>query len=160
MPSVTPTSSGRLTEVAHGALRGVVGAMAMTGLRTFTTAAGLVEETPPRALARQKARGLVAKLPKKLRSAAIELFHWSYGAGGGATFAVLPAGIRRFPGAGPIYGILIWLGFEAGMAPLLGLDQAKQLRPVERVALAVDHALYGFVLSELRARAQESGDPG
>jgi hypothetical protein len=160
MPSVAPTSSGRLTEVAHGAVRGAVAAMAMTGLRTFTTAAGLVEETPPHALARQKAHGLVGNLPKKRRSAAIELFHWSYGVAGGATFAALPAGIRRFPGAGPLYGVLVWLGFETVMAPLLGLDQAKQLRAVERAALAIDHALYGFVLSELRARAQESGDPG
>jgi hypothetical protein len=160
MPSVTPTSPGRLTEVAHGAVRGVVGAMAMTGLRTFTTAAGLVAETPPRALARQKAKGLIGKVPRKRRPAAIELFHWSYGAGGGAMFAALPAQIRRFPGAGPIYGIAVWLGFELGLAPLLGLDQAKEPRPIDRLALAVDHALYGFVLSEMRARAQESGDPG
>ena len=52
-----------------------------------------------------------------------------------------------------MYGILIWIGFEAVQAPLMGLKQAKKLRPVERVALAVDHLLYGFVLSETRRKS-------
>jgi hypothetical protein len=38
---------------------------------------------------------------------------------------------------------------------LLGLTQAKRLRPAERSALAADHLLYGFVLSEMRRRPQE-----
>ena len=48
--------------------------------------------------------------------------------------------------------MLVWLGFEFGLAPLLGLRQAKQVRLVERAALAVDHLLYGLILSELRRR--------
>jgi hypothetical protein len=54
--------------------------------------------------------------------------------------------------AGPIYGLLIWLGFELGLAPLLGLREARERRLVERAALAADHLLYGLVLSEIRAR--------
>ncbi|MFL5819880.1 MAG: hypothetical protein ACJ76S_04270 [Solirubrobacteraceae bacterium] len=38
-------------------------------------------------------------------------------------------------------------GFELGIAPALNLMQAKRLRPVDRLALAGDHLLYGVVLS-------------
>jgi hypothetical protein len=62
----------------------------------------------------------------------------------------LPGTVRRSPWAGPIYGLIVWLGFEWGIAPALGLSQAKHLRPVDRLALAGDHMLYGLVLSEMR----------
>jgi len=42
------------------------------------------------------------------------------------------------------------LGFELGIAPALGLSQAKRVRPVDRLALAADHVLYGLVLSATR----------
>jgi hypothetical protein len=114
-----------------------------------------VEQTPPDAIVKQKARGLVAVIPRKQRKAGVELMHWTYGAVGGAAFALLPDDIRRQPWAGPLYGVVVWLGFELGIAPLLGLKQAKQPRPVERAALAADHVLYGFVLSETRRKPQE-----
>ena len=78
-----------------------------------------------------------------------------YGAVGGAAFALLPEKVRLQPWAGPLYGLGVWLGFEFGVAPLLGLDQAKKPRPIDRVALAADHLLYGFVLSEIRRRPRE-----
>jgi len=136
--------------VAHGALRGVVAAMAMTGVRAFTINIGLVDEPPPRAILRQKSRWRFHVSDKRNRRAFQELMHWGYGAVGGAGFAALPAGVRRQPWFGPLYGVGVWLGFEAVQAPLLGLKQAKALRPLERVTLAVDHLVYGFVLSETR----------
>ena len=141
--------------VAHAALRGGVAAMAMTGMRVLTTELGLVEEPPPQAIFRQRARGLLRLVPRQRRRAAIELAHWGYGAGGGAAFALLPRGVRDQPWAGPAYGLAVWVGFEAVLAPLLGLEQAKQPRPVERAALAADHLLYGFVLSEFRRRPRD-----
>jgi hypothetical protein len=143
-------------EVAHAAMRGAVAAMAMTGMRAFTTHVGLVDEAPPRAIFRQKARGLARMVPRKKRRAAEELAHWGYGAAGGAAFAVLPDGVRRRAWAGPVYGLVTWVGFEAALAPLLGLSQAKEPRVAERIALAADHLLYGLVLSEGRERPQES----
>jgi hypothetical protein len=127
----------------------------MTGVRQFTVDVGLVDQTPPEAILKQRARGLLRRIPRKRRRAAIELMHWAYGAGGGATFALLPEGVRRQPWAGAVYGLVVWLGFELGIAPLLGLSQAKQPRAVERAALAADHLLYGFVMSETRRRPQE-----
>jgi uncharacterized membrane protein YagU involved in acid resistance len=83
----------------------------------------------------------------------IELLHWSYGAAGGAGFALLPKRVRQGPRwAGPLYGLVHWLFFELVLAPVLGLSHAKRVRPVERAGLAADHLLYGFVLSETRAR--------
>ena len=40
------------------------------------------------------------------------------------------------------------------------LSQAKQLRAQERAALALDHLLYGLVLSEMRARPREQAGEG
>jgi hypothetical protein len=142
-------------EVAHAAMRGAIAAAAMSGMRNLTVNIGLVEQTPPEAIVKQRAKGVVALMPKRKRKAGVELLHWSYGAVGGAAFALLPESIRRKAWAGPLYGLVVWLGFELGIAPLLGLKQAKQPRPVERAALAADHLLYGFVVSETRRRPQE-----
>ena len=154
-PPEAPSGEGKAEkaqEIAHAALRGAVAAMAMTGMRSFTVSAGLVEEPPPRAILRQKSKGLYRITPKRFRRAVQELCHWGYGGAGGAVYATLPDTVRRQSWSGPVYGLGIWLSFEAGIAPALGLSQAKKRRPVERVALAADHLLYGFVLSELRRR--------
>jgi len=150
--STDSTSQG--AEIAHGALRGVIAAMAMTGMRAFTVDYGLVEEPPPRAIIRQRLGLLLERAPKRRRRGMIELFHWAYGGAGGAVFAALPEKIRLQPWAGPTYGLSVWLSFELMLAPGLGLEQAQRVRAIERVALAVDHLLYGFVLSETRRRPQ------
>jgi hypothetical protein len=142
-------------EVLHAALRGAIASMAMTGIRSLTQTLGIVGQTPPQAIFKQKARGLMRRVPRRRRVAAVELAHWGYGSGGGVVFALLPEGVRRRACAGPVYGIVLWLGFEAAIAPALGLSQSRELRLGERLALAADHLLYGFVLSEMRARPQE-----
>jgi hypothetical protein len=142
-------------EIAHASLRGAIAAMAMTGMRAFTVHIGVVDETPPRAIFRQRARGLLGKVPRGRRRAAMELTHWSYGAAGGAVFGALPDSVRRRAWAGPIYGLLVWLAFELGLAPMLGLEQARRVRLTDRLGLAADHLLYGFVLSETRRRPRE-----
>jgi len=53
-----------------------------------------------------------------------------------------------------VYGLVVWLGFELGIAPVLGLSQAKRVRLIDRLALAADHLLYGLVLSTTRSPAQ------
>jgi len=141
-----------VTELLTAALRGAIAAMAMTGMRAFTVDLGIVEETPPQAVLKKKARGLIRRVPRQNRRAAVELAHWGYGAAGGAVFRLLPEEVRRRDWAGPAYGLCVWLGFEMGIAPLLGLTQARKLRLAERTALAADHLLYGLVLSEIRKR--------
>lgn len=142
-------------EILHAGIRGTIAAMAMTGMRSFTVSIGLVDESPPAAVARQKLPGPLAKLSGQDGRALIELAHWSYGAAGGVAFRLLPDAIRLRPWAGPVYGIAVWLGFELGVAPVLGLSQAKKPRVAERVALAADHLLYGLVLTETRRRSPD-----
>jgi hypothetical protein len=145
-------------EVLRGAGRGAVGAMAMTGMRVLTTELGLVEQTPPAAVSRQRARGLRALLrraPRRQRRGLVEVAHWAFGATGGAAFGALPDRFRRRPWAGPVYGLVVWLGFELGIAPVLGLSQAKRVRLVDRAALAADHVLYGLVLTGMRRSARD-----
>ena len=147
----------RLGEMVYGAARGAVGAMAMTGMRVLTTELGLVEQTPPQAVGRQHSRGaraLLRRAPRKQRRGLIEVAHWAFGAGGGAAFGALPGALRRRAWAGPVYGLVRWLGFELGIAPVLGLSQAKRVRPVDRLGLAADHVLYGLVLSGTRRGAR------
>jgi len=141
------------TEIAHAGVRGAIAAMAMTGMRVVTVELGLLKESPPQGIVRQRARQLISQAPRRHRRAIVELAHWGYGGAGGIGFALLPRSVRsRRRWAGPIYGLLIWLGFELGLAPLLGLREARERRLVERAALAADHLLYGLVLSEIRAR--------
>jgi hypothetical protein len=157
---MSPTSAlqdgspaSRVGAVLSGAVYGTVGAMAMTGMRVLTTELGLVEQTPPQAVGRQRARGMRALLrraPRRQRRGLIEAAHWAFGAGGGAAFGALPRSVRSRRWAGPVYGLVVWLGFELGIAPVLGLSQAKRVRVVDRLALAADHVLYGLVLSATR----------
>jgi hypothetical protein len=152
-PPQKPNDGVRVGDVLSGAAWGTVGAMAMTGMRVITTELGLVEQTPPEAVSRQRARGLrklVRRAPRKQRRGMIEAAHWAFGAGGGAAFGALPREVRSRRWVGPVYGLLVWLGFELGIAPALGLRQAKRVRPVDRAALAADHLLFGLVLSATR----------
>ncbi len=98
-PQATNVGS-RVGDVLSGAARGTVGAMAMTGMRVLTTELGLVEQTPPQAVGRQRARGvraLLRRAPRKQRRGLIEAAHWAFGAGGGAAFGALPPAVRRRP---------------------------------------------------------------
>lgn len=64
-PVIAPAGANvgsRVGDVLSGAACGALGAMAMTEMRVMTTELGLVEQTPPQALARQRARGIRALL--------------------------------------------------------------------------------------------------
>jgi hypothetical protein len=145
-----------MSRAVHGSLRGVVGAMTMSGLRNLMRDVGFMEEEPPRALVRQRFRGLLSKGPGRTRRATVELVHWSVGAGGGLVFALLPESLRGRPWAGPVYGVAIWLSFDAFIAPAFGVRLSRSRHVRQRIALAADHALYGLVLSELRERPRDA----
>jgi hypothetical protein len=141
--------------VSQAALRGAVGAMAMTGMRTFTADLGLVRETPPQSIAKKRRpTGVLSYVPKSRRRAFVEVMHWAVGVGGGAIYALLPDALRRAPWFGPIYGVGILVSYDFGIAPLLGLKQSKSPKPAEQAALIADHVLYGLILSEGERAAQ------
>jgi hypothetical protein len=62
--------------------------------------------------------------------------------------------VRMKPWSGPVYGVLVWIGFDAVAAPLLGIER-NWPKGKERAVFVADHALFGLVLSELRARPRE-----
>jgi hypothetical protein len=137
-----------MSEVASGAIRGAVGAMAMTGMRTFTADAGLVRETPPQSIAKKRRpSGVLSHVPKSRRRAFVEVMHWSVGVAGGAIYGLAPEALRRTPWFGPVYGMGILVSYNLGIAPLLGLKQSRRPKAAEQGALIADHLLYGLILS-------------
>jgi hypothetical protein len=126
-------------------MRGAIASMAMTGIRVVTVSLGLVEQAPPQQIAGEQSG---------LRRAAVEVAHWTFGAAAAAVFGALPDTWRNRAWTGPVYGLAIWTGFEA-TAPLLGLPHADSPNVTQRLAIAADHALYGFILDETRRAAQD-----
>ena len=136
-----------MSDVIHAKLRGVIGAMAMTGLRGFALHLGLIREDPPsRLIRKQKGRR-----PRWV----VELVHWAMGGVFGIVFGLLPERWRQRRWTGPVYGVFVWLGFDAFVAPLFGLKQRDWPKGRERLVFIADHLLFGFVLDELRARPRE-----
>jgi hypothetical protein len=133
-----------MNQMAHAAMRGAIASMAMTGMRVVTVSLGLVEQAPPQQLAGEQSGP---------RRAAVEVAHWTFGAVAGAAYGALPAGLRQRSWTGPLFGLAIWTGFEA-TAPVLGLPHAESGRASQRLAVAADHALYGFILDETRRSPQ------
>ena len=138
---------------ARGLVRGVAAAMVMTGLRQVTTGIGLVDQTPPDAILKQRAFGVLVRYPRvayfvaRRQVALVELAHWAYGAAAGAAFAQLPPALLKKEWAGLGYGLATWVAFEASIAPVLGLEQATRIRLLERLMFAADHVVYGVVLA-------------
>jgi len=140
-----------LPELAHGTVRGVLGAMAMTGVRSVTVSLGLIEEPPPSSIA-GRAKTMAWRLRghrQPHRSVRAEMLHWAVGAFGGAGYALLPSALRKRDWSGPAYGMVILAAFETIGAPVLGLQRPGG-RLAERAALAADHLVYGLVLTETR----------
>lgn len=136
-----------LSPTARSAARGLVAAMAMTGLRRVTRNLGLLEEAPPEAIVGRKARRLLRGLSAEQREVAIELSHWSYGTAGGAAFGLLPGALRRHRASGPAYGLGVWLVFELVIEPLFGLGIPQRRKVATRAMLVLDHVLYGAVVA-------------
>jgi hypothetical protein len=143
------------TDAIHAAVRGVIGSMAMSGLRQLFADVGVMRATPPEMIVKHAHAKLLRKVPRKQRTTAVVLLHWATGAQGGWMYGLLPESLRRRSWSGPIWGILIWVGFDAAIGPLLGVKKGDWPNPRERAALMADHVLYGFVLSETRARPRE-----
>lgn len=133
--------------IARCAWRGMVAAMAMTGVRAFTTNVGLVDKPPPDEIATEGVAALFVHVPVRYRDSAIEVAHWGYGAGMGVVYGALPEGLRRRSLTGPTFGLAIWAFFELGVAPVLGLRTPRQRPLRERAAIVTDHLLYGLVVA-------------
>jgi hypothetical protein len=132
--------------VLRAAGRGLVAAMAMSGTRSVTANLGLMEQPPPRKIVERHGPRPLQRLPESYVEAATEVFHWAYGTGGGLVFGLLPTKVRQHPLTGPAFGLVVWLGFELGIGPALGVEH-RQRRVMGRVMLGLDHVLYGVVVA-------------
>lgn len=126
--------------------RGLVAAMSMSGMRQLTTSLGLVGKVPPEAMLSKVAPDQMRRLSPETRSALTEAVHWTYGAVGGVGYGLLPAAVRRRAVSGPAYGVVVWLVFELGLAPLLGIGTPHG-KVMGRAMLMADHVLYGVVVA-------------
>jgi uncharacterized membrane protein YagU involved in acid resistance len=129
------------------ALRGAIGAMAMTAMRVVTARLNLLPQDPPKEIFEDALPQFLELVPREYRDEAIELAHWGYGAVGGTMFVLLPAAIRRHRWSGPAYGIGAWSFFEGLLAPMLGLRKPTERPTSERAAIFADHVLYGLIVA-------------
>lgn len=113
----------------------------------LTASVGLLEKSPPVVIAEQHAPRPLERVQGEYRTAITELAHWVYGALGGVAFGLLPRRVRVDLRTGPFYGLAVWLAFELGIAPLLGVNYPRQRRILHRGVLALDHVLYGIVVA-------------
>jgi hypothetical protein len=141
-----------VNDAAQGALRGTIGALAMSGMRVFARDLGLVERTPPEEIAGKPASGLMEQVPAEHRRAAIGALHCLVGAAGGITYGALPDPVRQKAWSGPVWGVAIWMAYESVVAPALGLKHARDVDASERATIVADHLLYGYILSETNRR--------
>jgi hypothetical protein len=139
----------RVAEIAGSATRGLVGAMAMSGVREFTRGLGLLAKPPPDEIADEGAPALFARVPREYRDAAIEVAHWGYGAGMGAVYGTAPRDLRRRTWFGVAYGLALWLAYDAGISRALGI-RGPAPSAGQRLSIAGDHVLYGLVLASDR----------
>ncbi|MDG4811060.1 hypothetical protein O7634_30235 [Micromonospora sp. WMMD1120] len=126
--------------------RGVVAAMAMSGLRQATTSLNLVQSSPPKSVLEKLAPGLLSRVHHSHHPALLAVAHWGYGLNAGLAFGMLPAHLRHRVWVGPLYGAALLVVFHVGIAPMLRIEQ--RLADVhEQVALIADHLLYGIVVA-------------
>ena len=144
--------SDKPREMGSAALRGVVGALAMTGMRQFAAELGLIGTTPPEELAEKADAVSDTPVPEDKGRAAVLALHCAVGAAGGVGFGMLPDSIRQQPWGGPAWGLVIWLGYELAVEPLLGLGPVERDKPSEHAAIVADHLVYGYVISETRGQ--------
>lgn len=141
----TETPETNAGTVARAGARGLVGAMAMTGVRTVTAAVGPREQSPPEAIVDQRLP-VLRRVPERHQRAFTELLHWTYGTMTGAAYGMLPRRVRAHPASGPVYGLVAWLGFEIGMAPALGVRHVHEHGVAWRAGMVLDHLLYGVIV--------------
>lgn len=134
----------RVGDVLSGAAWGTVGAKAMTGMRVITTELGLVRSAGSE-------RAGSARYWGERRVSSVAGSSWRL-TGPSAQLARrhsvrCQARCEAVVGAGPVYGLRGGVGFELGIAPVRASVRPSVSGPVDRLALAADHLLFGLLLS-------------
>lgn len=150
--------------ILAGALSGVGGTLALTGLRSGMEKAGLiVTSAPEQVVRRAEELDLLEGWPEGVRRSLMVVAHFGYGVGAGAAFGALRyedldlpdnelaarlRGDREGPlteaAVGAALGVLSWGAGWAGWLPVAGVHPAPWTQKTPRALLPiVDHAVYG-----------------
>jgi hypothetical protein len=135
---------------AYGALCGVGGTIALSGLRKALAWVGLVEKTAPeQVVERLEELGLVDDWSPGARRLLTVAAHFAYGTGMGVASGLLRrerGGAAEEAAVGSALGILAWGAGWATWLPLTGVHSPPWKQRTPRVLLPVlDHAAFGAV---------------
>lgn len=171
-------SDGVWTGMMAGALGGLIGACAMTGLHALwdraardRTAAHHPHHSSQRGRkesARQERddatvraadkvfHGLGHEPTQREREVAGPAMHYLLGVGAGAVYGALA---ERFPevtaGAGVPYGVAVWIAADEIAVPALGLVERPARRPSVHARALAAHLLFGWTTEQVRRRLRD-----
>ena len=139
-----------MRRAAYGALGGVGGTLALSGLRQALSWVGLVQETAPEQVVdRLEELGLVDDWSPGARRLLTLAAHLAYGTGIGAALGLLRrerGGVAEEAAVGTALGLLAWGAGWATWLPLTGVHSPPWTQRTPRVLLPVlDHAAFGAV---------------
>ncbi|RBQ20866.1 hypothetical protein DP939_07300 [Spongiactinospora rosea] len=137
---------------AKGALGGLLATGAMSVLMLAGSRAGLMEDQPPKRIARAAMAG-DRHSPKRGERVVGMFAHAGFGAASGAVYAVCCRG-RPTPALPALaYALGIWFVSYEGWVPKLGiLPPISGDRPGRPAVMAVGHIVYGLVLARFLNR--------
>lgn len=141
---------GLTRRALYGALGGVGGTVALSGLRQGLAYAGLVQKTAPeQVVERIEELGLVGDLSLGSRRALTVAAHFAYGVGIGSSLGLLrreSGGASEEAAVGAALGLLAWGVGWATWLPLTGVHQPPWKQRSPKVLLPViDHVFFGAV---------------
>ncbi len=141
---------GILRRAAYGALGGVGGTVALSGLRAALARAGLVQETAPEQVVERLGElGLLEGSSPVTRRLLAAGAHFAYGIGIGAVLGLIRderGGTGEETAVGSALGILAWGAGWATWLPLTGVHRPPWKQRTPKVLLPViDHAAFGAV---------------
>ncbi|MDQ3589634.1 MAG: hypothetical protein M3392_05255 [Actinomycetota bacterium] len=139
-----------MRRATYGALGGVGGTLALSGLRQALAWMGLVQETAPEQVVdRLEELGLVDDWSPGARRLLTVAAHFAYGTGIGAALGLLRrerGGPAEEAAVGSALGLLAWGVGWASWLPLTGVHSPPWKQRTPRVLLPVlDHAVFGAV---------------
>lgn len=140
----------RVRRAAYGALGGIGGTLALSGLRKVLSRVGLVEETAPeQVVERLEELGLVDDWSPGARRLLAIAAHFAYGSAMGSALGLLRderGDIVEESAVGTALGILSWGASWTTVLPLAGVHRPPWKQSTPKVLLpVVDHAFFGAV---------------
>lgn len=139
---------GFMKRASYGALGGVGGTLALSGLREGLSRVGLVQTTAPeQVVERMEELGLMEGWSREGRRAFTVAMHLAYGVGVGAALGIMRrrrGGVVEEAAVGSALGLLAWGAGWSTWLPLTGVHEPPWEQDTPRVLLPVlDHAVFG-----------------